>query len=72
MDGRLVNKGAPEQIPSFGRAHGSVSMMLTCTINIYSPGKAVRWAHTKTVGFCSIDVLDSKYDFGISAPPGEK
>ena len=26
---------------------------------------------TKTVGTCSIDVLDSKYVFGISAPPGE-
>ena len=26
----------------------------------------------KTIGSCSIDVLDSKYDFGISAPPGEK
>ena len=26
---------------------------------------------TKTVGTCSIDVLDSKYGFGISAPPGE-
>ena len=26
----------------------------------------------KTVGSCSIDVLDSKYDFGMSAPPGEK
>jgi len=25
----------------------------------------------KTVGNCSIDVLDSKYVFGISAPPGE-
>ena len=25
----------------------------------------------KTVGTCSIDVLDSKYVFGISAPPGE-
>ena len=26
----------------------------------------------KTVGYCSIDVLDSKYAFGMSAPPGEK
>ena len=25
-----------------------------------------------TVGSCSLDVLDSKYDFGISTPPGEK
>ena len=26
----------------------------------------------KTVGSCSIDVLDSKYDFDMSASPGEK
>ena len=25
-----------------------------------------------TVGSCSIDVLDSKYAFGMSAPPEEK
>ena len=25
----------------------------------------------KTIGLCSIDVLDSKTGFGISAPPGE-
>ena len=26
----------------------------------------------KTFGFCSIDVHDSKNDFGMSAPPEEK
>ena len=34
--------------------------------------KTGRGGQMKTVGSCSIDVLDSKNDFGVSAPPGEK
>ena len=33
--------------------------------------KTERGGQMKTIGLCSIDVLDSKTDFGISAPPGE-
>ncbi len=38
----------------------------------YLPGKTVWGGQMKTFGFCSIDVQDSKNDFGMSAPPGEK
>ena len=38
----------------------------------YLPGKTAWGGQMKTFGFCSIDVQDSKNDFGMSAPPGEK
>ena len=40
--------------------------------SVFWPGKTGRGGQMKTVGSCSIDVLDSKNDFGVSAPPGEK
>ena len=40
--------------------------------SVFLPGKTGRGGQMKTVGSCSIDVLDSKNDFGVSAPPGEK
>ena len=36
----------------------------------YSTAKTGRCGQTKPFGFCSIDVLDSKNNFGMSAPPG--